>query len=64
MKYIIHLNSGKLVYEQRVHDSLTIEADIYEKDSNFVTFWKDGKIVLDVKISEIYYIKLDGTLSN
>lgn len=48
----------------RVNDSLTIEADEYVKDKDFVTFWKDGKAVLDIKLSEVYYIKLDGTSGN
>jgi len=64
MKYVINLNNSKLVYDMRVNDSLTIEADEYVKDKDFVTFWKDGKAVLDIKLSEVYYIKLDGTSGN
>ena len=45
-------------YNHRINDKITVEADKYEKDYNFATFWKDGQIVLDVKINEVYYIEL------
>ena len=56
MKYVIHLNSDN---EQRVNDFLTIEADEYIKSDNFITFWKNSKIVLDIKASAVYYIKAE-----
>jgi len=57
-KYTVVLMSAVTQYNHRINDKITVEADKYEKDYNFATFWKDGQIVLDVKINEVYYIEL------
>lgn len=48
-KYLVYLK-GKV-------DALSIDADQYVKGDDFVTFWSDSEMVLDVKVEEISYIK-------